>query len=244
MSGKKALKTKKGRPGFTLTELLVAMGIAAVVLTSVTVLFSKSNKSYINQDKQVEATQTARAALDIMAYEFRMAGYLPLENVSGGTDSDDHVIDQGPGGGDVERISEATDDAITFLADINGDDDDATVDNAEAMRYWFDAANNTVWRNSWTWDGSSWNQVAGGQVPLAENVEDLTYSYVFADGSTGMVIPGDPAKDYSDVRGINVSLTVRTRSEVSYDGGTSEHKTRTLTSNVRMRNMGLKPVAQ
>ncbi len=64
--------------GFTLTELLVAMAIVALVMTGLLTLLKKGNESYLAGANQVEAQATVRAALERMTQEIREAGYNPL----------------------------------------------------------------------------------------------------------------------------------------------------------------------
>ncbi len=64
--------------GFTLTELLVAMAIVALIMTGLLTLLKKGNESYLAGANQVEAQATVRAALERMTQEIREAGYNPL----------------------------------------------------------------------------------------------------------------------------------------------------------------------
>lgn len=62
-------------PGFTLVELLVSMGIGLAVLAAVAGTFIAQSK-YLNAQEQInEMQQNARAAMDIMVREIKMAGY-------------------------------------------------------------------------------------------------------------------------------------------------------------------------
>ena len=63
--------------GFTLTELMVAMGIGMVVLAAVTTTFMAQAKLYNAQEQINEMEQNARGALDIITRELKMAGYKP-----------------------------------------------------------------------------------------------------------------------------------------------------------------------
>ncbi|HDZ90623.1 MAG TPA: prepilin-type N-terminal cleavage/methylation domain-containing protein [Deltaproteobacteria bacterium] len=62
-------------PGFTLLELLIAMAIALVVITSIASAFISQRKTYAVQEQISEMQQNARAAMDIMSREIRMTGY-------------------------------------------------------------------------------------------------------------------------------------------------------------------------
>ena len=62
-------------PGFTLLELLIAMAIALVVITSIASAFISQRKTYAMQEQISEMQQNARAAMDIMSREIRMTGY-------------------------------------------------------------------------------------------------------------------------------------------------------------------------
>lgn len=66
--------------GFTLVELLVSMSISVIVLGSLTLTFISQRKTYDIQKQITEALQTARAAMDMMHREVRLAGYDPTES--------------------------------------------------------------------------------------------------------------------------------------------------------------------
>ena len=63
--------------GFTLIELMVAVGLSVVVGAFVYNVFISQNEQYVVQDRVVEMQQNLRSGVDIMAREIRMSGYDP-----------------------------------------------------------------------------------------------------------------------------------------------------------------------
>ena len=61
--------------GFTLVELLVALCVAAIILTSIVSIFSRMSRSYTIQNASADLQQGMRAALDVISRDLRMAGY-------------------------------------------------------------------------------------------------------------------------------------------------------------------------
>ena len=60
--------------GFTLVELLIAMTIGLIILAALSSTFLMQRKAYDVQEQIVEMVQNARAAMDMMSREIRMAG--------------------------------------------------------------------------------------------------------------------------------------------------------------------------
>jgi type IV pilus assembly protein PilW len=69
--------SKNKENGFTLVELLIAMTIGLIILAALSSTFLMQRKIYDVQEQVVEMVQTARAAIDMMSREIRMAGYDP-----------------------------------------------------------------------------------------------------------------------------------------------------------------------
>ena len=113
--------------GFSLVELLIAMAISLVVLGAMYSVFTIQNKTFGKQEQIVEMQQNARAAMDMMSREIRMAGYNPTEasNFSGVT----------------VNASQ-----LQIQADLDGSGSiDAS--SQENIVYAFDAANKKITRN-------------------------------------------------------------------------------------------------
>ena len=118
--------TKNCERGFTLIELLIAMAIGLVVTTSISSAFISQRKTYAIQEQIAEMTQSARAALDMISREVKMAGYDPT------------------GAGIVGVPYSAT--QLEVRADLNGDGDAS--DTHENIIYTYDSANKQIDRNT------------------------------------------------------------------------------------------------
>lgn len=117
---------KNRESGFTLVEMLIAMTIGLIILTALSSTFLMQRKTYAVQEQIVEMVQTARAAMDMMTREIRMAGYDPTG---------------------------ATFDGITYnssqlqiLADSDGNG--STADSNENITYTYDGTNLQIDRNT------------------------------------------------------------------------------------------------
>lgn len=63
--------------GFTLIELLVSMGVGLSILAAVTTTSISLSRTYNAQQQLNEMQQNARAAMDLITREVKMAGYDP-----------------------------------------------------------------------------------------------------------------------------------------------------------------------
>ena len=79
--------SEKTCQGFTLVELLIAMALALVILTSLSSTFILQQKTYDVQQQIAEMNQNARAAMDIMSREIMLTGYGIVKNSSGNYDN-------------------------------------------------------------------------------------------------------------------------------------------------------------
>ncbi len=112
--------------GFTLINLLVSMGISGIALSAVTTTFVSQSQSYDAQEQIVEMQQNARAAMNIMTREIRMAGYSPT-------------------GASLVGVHYHSD-KIHIRADITGDGD--INDPNEDIKYSYDSANLSIERDA------------------------------------------------------------------------------------------------
>jgi len=112
--------------GFTLTELMVAMGIGMVVLAAVTTTFMAQAKFYNAQEQINEMQQNARGAVDVIMRELKMAGYKP-------------------NGGTFDGVTYSTS-QLRIQADLV-DNDGLTTGTNEDVIYSYDSANKQILRN-------------------------------------------------------------------------------------------------
>jgi type IV pilus assembly protein PilW len=77
-------KTINSEHGFTITELLVATLISAVVMTGVYSTFYSQHKAYTVQDQVALTQQNIRAAIQCLESEIRMAGCDPTGDAGAG----------------------------------------------------------------------------------------------------------------------------------------------------------------
>lgn len=220
--------------GFTLIELLVTIAITGVVMAGVYAAYYSQQKSYRTQEEIAAVQQNLRAAMTMMGREIRMAGYDPV--LFDGLDNDgvNGIDDGGETSGAGIVIAQA--ETIQFTMDLTGgegdgldNDGNGVTDNEEERDYGDGALNdpneNITYRLSDS-DGDGVDDTlvrntGGGNQPMVRGIAALNFVYLDADNNvTGTV---------ADIRSIVIALS----------GTTESGTTRTLSTRVRCRNLGL-----
>jgi prepilin-type N-terminal cleavage/methylation domain-containing protein len=125
---KKTAKPVVNQDGFTLTELLVAMGLSLFVLASIGSVFRAQTHTVKGQEKRMEAHEYALTVLDVMVREIRNTGYFPSAtcDATGG-------------------IASATATGITIQYDKNGNG--ACSGDDEVIAFAYDSVGKNITRN-------------------------------------------------------------------------------------------------
>ena len=152
---------KNKERGFTLVELLIAMTIGLIILTALSSTFLLQRDIYDDQEQIVEMVQTARAAMDMMTGEIRMAGYDPKGTMQR---SD-------PTGAKFVGIPYDAN-KLEIYADLNGDED--TDEPNEYIKYTMDSDFPFEIRRD----------TGGGRQEFALNIQSFTFDYFDSNGNS------------------------------------------------------------
>jgi len=197
--------------GFSLVELLVAMVMGLAILGAVLSIFVNQNRTHAIQQEVAYAQQNVRAAMGLMVWDIRNAGH-------------------NPDNGDFRAIEEATSTSIRVKADYSNPADGDAGDAEEDITYTVNAS-----------DQLTRDDAVLGPEAIVDFVDNLQFSYGFADGDTG--IPNeadvDDSNDRDDIRLVIIRLGVRTENP---DPDTGQDRVRNLTTRVRVRNMGFQDI--
>ena len=202
--------------GFTLVELLIAMTIGLIILTALSSTFLMQRKAYDVQEQITEMVQTARAAMDMMTREIRMAGYNPTDAAFDGITYD----------ADQLEIK-----ADMYQTSNTGNPDGDTDDSNENIIYTYYDENSAYPYQIKRKTGN------GNFVSFAENIQSFTFVYLKADGVTEVTT----SAENDDIRQIKIIITARTsKPDPDYTDPTYGHyRTYTLTSVITPRNLDL-----
>jgi type IV pilus assembly protein PilW len=226
--------TKKigtGAGGFTLIEMLIAIAVFGILMTGVYGVFHAQVKSHYSQQQVMEMQQNLRAALDLMEYEIKMAGFNPMDADGFGIRQAESHLFQFTMDNDEDGLTDgvAGGEEVTYKLSNDGDGDGQN-----------DGGVCNLWRN--------------GSI-LALNIDALNFVYLDVDG--GVLPP--PIIDLRTIRSIQVSLVARSSATPSpytqglsdtqkYDNQNSEtilpaqndsYRRRMLSMEVKCRNMGI-----
>ncbi|GIX47670.1 MAG: hypothetical protein KatS3mg131_1881 [Candidatus Tectimicrobiota bacterium] len=192
--------------GFTLVEVVIAMSLGLALLAGTYGFYTGQRKALATRELVAEMQQQARIGMAMLVRELRMAGYDPTGTAGAG-------------------IVEATATAIRFTMDRNGDGD--TNDANEDVRY-------TAYDSGGDGDLDLGRRLAAStNQPVAENLQELHFAYILADGTTTDA-PADPGQ----IRAVQITLVARTaKPDPAYPGG---YRTYTLRSAVVPRNLALR----
>jgi len=154
-------KTNKGRAGFTLVEVLVAMAIALTIAGLMLLTFQRYTETHENETKKNKLQQNLVATLNLMEQEIRLAGYHQPK----------------------DKLLAAEPYSLTFMADIDNDgtitlDGDPTNDipRTEKITYYFDTSTGVLKRTL---------KAPGGiesEAEFATGLDDLKFQYFDTEG--------------------------------------------------------------
>lgn len=155
------MKRCKNQMAFTLTELMVAMGIGMAMIAAVTTTFNSQTRVFSSQEQINEMQQNARGAMDVITRELKLAGYK----------NNDGTPPTGLTASGVNLDSSN----LVIQADLDGNNViDTSAGSLENISYSFDSANNRIKRRL----GSAASDV------LSDNITNFTFTYLKADGTT------------------------------------------------------------
>jgi prepilin-type N-terminal cleavage/methylation domain-containing protein len=259
----------KKKNGLTLIELLIALVLSSILIVVLYQIFISQQKNYTVQDQVADMQQNIRVAIDHMTKEIRMAGYggdilAIFGNINGFTNiitpADNSitilladqvgVLKQNAikdtnqlkvtnasifntekkkylclNGLNNYLIQSVITDTITLSTSLTEDHlINESVYIIKAITYSLGlSSGKTVLRRN--------ENTGGGAQPLAENIESLQFTYFDANGN----VTSNPP----DIRVVRVAVTSKTNmSDPEFKGGDG-YRRRTLSSNIKVRNIGL-----
>lgn len=145
------------REGFTLIEMVVALGLSLVTVTAVYSLYVSELKAQNVREDRLEMQQQARVVIDVVGRELLMAGFDPR-----GVNNDVDLTN------DFQGITYHPD-RLTIKADLNGNG--LIADPNESIIFVYDAKTHTLRRNT-----------GGGNQPFGENIESFLVQYIDQEG--------------------------------------------------------------
>jgi prepilin-type N-terminal cleavage/methylation domain-containing protein len=259
----------KKKNGLTLIELLIALVLSSILITVLYQIFINQQKTYTAQDQVADLQQNIRVAIDQMTREIRMAGYggnmlAIFGNINGftnmitpadnsitilladqvgvlkqnatkdtnqlkvtnaslfNTDKKKYLCLNGLNNYLIQSIVTDTITLTTSLTEDHLINESVYIVKAITYNLGLSGGKTVLRRNENT---------GGGAQPLAENMESLQFTYFDVDGN----VTSNPP----DIRMVRVAVTSKTnRSDPEYKGGDG-YRRRTLSSNIKVRNMGL-----
>ena len=259
----------KKKNGVTLIELLIALVLSSILIAALYRLFISQQKTYTIQDQVADMQQNIRVAIDQMTREIRMAGYggdilavfgtingftniitpannsitilladqvgvikqnatkdasqVRVTNASTfNTDRKKYLCLNGLNNYLIQSISTDTMTLTTSLTEDHLINEPVYLVKAITYSLGLSGGKIALRRNENT---------GGGAQPLAENVESLQFTYFDANAN----VTSNPP----DIRMVKVEGTSKTnRSDPELLGGDGFRR-RTLTSHIKIRNMGL-----
>ncbi len=211
------IEKRKTTSGFTLIELIIAMSLGLIILGSLYGVFTMQNRTASVQEQIADMQLNARAGLEILLRDIRMAGYNPSKTTPWTN-------------GTAPAITAATANSLSIVADLNGNGS-TTTDTSNLEE--------TITYDLYQHDGVSrlGRNSNGTRQTVVEHIESLAFVYYDRDGSPLSIPP-----TLSSVRKIQVTITARTAfPDTGYvDPVYGDHYRRyTLTSLVTPRNLGL-----
>ena len=212
----------KNTRGFTLAEMIIALGIMSIVLVAIYGVSAAASRSSTKNEVAAEVMQNLRTSMDFMEQDIRMAGLDRFGLAGAGIVRQDTPI----------PMPSAT--HLYFTADRNMNDAINNYDNSDGITeaggdldritYYYDAANKQL-RQCLSDDTTDLLCET-----VAENVENFQFSYLDANNAQ-IPFPIDTDVKLSDIRTVQVSMTIR--KVASAYGPVS----RTLTKQIVCRNL-------
>ncbi len=142
----------QSRDGFTLIEMVVALGLSLVTVTAVYSLYVSELRAQNVREDMLEMQQQARVVIDVVGRELLMAGFDPR-----GVNNDVDVTN------DFQGMTYHPD-RLIIKADLSGNG--LIADANEFIIFVYDAKTHTLRRNT-----------GGGNQPFGENIESFLVEY-------------------------------------------------------------------
>jgi type IV pilus assembly protein PilW len=145
--------------GFTLIEMVVALGLSLVTVSAVYSLYITELRAQNVRKDRLEMQQQARVVIDVVSRELLMAGYDPR-----GVNNDVDLTN------DFQGITYDSG-RLIIKADLNGNG--LIADANESITFLYDPKTHTLRRNT-----------GGGNQPFGENIESFLVEYFDQGGNS------------------------------------------------------------
>jgi len=165
--------------GLTLVEVMMTLLIFAVVLAVVNNVFFTTQRLYSRTSQRAGMQMSTRAGLGVIVTEMRAMGCDPAE-------------------AGIAGIRRAKQDSCRFQSDLNGDGVIQTVEPSEDVVYFYDPAQETVFRDPGT-----------GPQPFITNVTQFIFTYFDENNNLLGPLPLSNAL-IPQVRSIGILITAET----------------------------------
>lgn len=230
--------------GFTLTELVMAVAVGLVLLAAVSTAIVSGQRSSTGIERKVTTNQDARAALELMAAEIRMASFNSTFEPNLWRDPANCNV---AGNQNRRGIQEATATVITVEMDIESPNPSRVCGDVdgEIIRYAYDAANSRITRENIRCPGG---QNAANEMPFlgpiagqpevrtVEVVNNALPVFRYFDGTGAEILHANLPNDIPRIRRIEIALLVRS---ADVDPTSGQRRQMAYSTSIIPRNHGI-----
>lgn len=227
------------RNGFTLVELVIALGVGALIITVIYAAMNAAQKSSASVGRKVVTQQDARTVLDIMTMEIRMASYNPGMTKATWTMAKDGNCKEITLTPDHKGIQKAAANEIAIAMDL--DNSKSIANSASDNEYIVYRCENETIRRSVSC--GNFQPMLGG-TDTETNVRNASaklplFQYFDRDGNNLADASGDvPAALIPSIRRVRINIVADTKNP---DSMTQKVRRMTYTTDVLVKNHVLCP---